>query len=50
MSGPLKNMVKIFAEQNHIPVFKHKALRDPYKLLKDLQSSFKSECRPRHCI
>lgn len=51
MSGPLKNMVKIFGEQNNIPVFKHKALRDPDKLLKDLlQKSSKSEFRPRHCI
>ncbi len=47
MSGPLKTMVKTFAEQHNIPVFKHKALRDPDKLLKELLSRSVSGSRPR---
>lgn len=46
IGGPLRNLVKDFAEQYHVPVFKHKALRDPAKLLKELQQ-LSNPARPR---
>ncbi|MGD0466078.1 MAG: D-aminoacyl-tRNA deacylase [Gammaproteobacteria bacterium] len=49
MGGPLKDLVRTFAAQNNLPLFKHKALRDPAKLLQELtkQSASSSPSRPR---
>lgn len=36
IGGPLRNLVKSFGDKHQVPVFKHKALREPNKLLKEL--------------